>query len=144
MLWLMRSKMHATSPTLHRVAPAETISGDQRLNGRYPITLELQYKLLHKGRVEHLGVGRTLNISSGGVLFEADGLLPPTGPIELALSWPFLLEGICNLKLVMRGRIVRCDTGSRAIAVKAEYHEFHTAGVRAPKVRTIAAATAVS
>ena len=135
--------MHATSAALHRVAPAETHSGDQRLNGRYPITLDLQYKLLNKGRVEH-GVGRTLNISSGGVLFEADGFLPPTGPIELALSWPFLLEGICNLKLVMRGRIVRCDTSSRSIAVKAEYHEFHTAGVRSSKVRTMAAAASVS
>ena len=144
MLWIMMSKMHATSATLHPVAPAETHAGDQRLNGRYPITLELQYKLLNKGRVEHLGVGRTLNISSGGVLFQADGILPPTGPIELALTWPFLLEGICNLKLVMRGRVVRCDAGSRAIAVKAEYHEFHTAGVRSPKVRTMTAATAVS
>ena len=136
--------MHANSATLHQVAPAETHAGDQRLNGRYPITLELQYKLLNKGRVEHLGVGRTLNISSGGVLFQADGILPPTGPIELALTWPFLLEGICNLKLVMRGRVVRCDAGSRAIAVKAEYHEFHTAGVRSPKVRTMTASAAVS
>jgi hypothetical protein len=138
------SKMHATSASLDRVAPAEINSGDQRLSGRYPITLELQYKLLNKGRVEHLGVGRTLNISSGGVLFEADGLLPPTCPIELALNWPFLLEGICNLKLVMRGRIVRCDKSSRAIAVKAEYHEFHTAGVRSSKARTMTAAAAVS
>lgn len=32
------------------------------------VTLELQYKLLNKGRVEHLGIGRTLAISSGGVL----------------------------------------------------------------------------
>jgi hypothetical protein len=113
--------------------------GDQRINGRYPITLELQYKLLNKGRVERLGIGRTLNISSGGVLFEADTLLPTTGRIELALSWPVLLEGICNLKLVMRGRIVRCDTNSKAIAVKAEYREFHTSGVRSPRGRTMTA-----
>jgi hypothetical protein len=132
--------MQATSPSLRPVAPAETLSSDQRVNGRYPIILELQYKLLNKGRVEHLGAGRTLNISSGGVLFEADSLLHPTGSIELAMTWPFLLEGICNLKLVMRGRIVRCDTSSKAIAVKAEYHEFHTAGVRVAKVRTMTAA----
>jgi hypothetical protein len=111
----------------------ETRRGDRRANGRYPITLELQYKLANKGRVEHLGVGRTLNISSGGVLFEADALLPSTGPIVLALKWPFLLEGICNLKLVMRGRIVRSDAYPKVIAVKAEYHEFHIAGVRSPK-----------
>jgi hypothetical protein len=117
---------------------------DQRLNGRYPITLELQYKLLNKGRVEHLGIGKTLNISSGGVLFETDERLPSGGPIELSMSWPFLLEGVCNLKLVMRGRIVRYDANSKVIAVKAEYHEFRTAGVRAAKSRTMATNAAAS
>jgi len=142
----MRREMNAISDasaelsrTRRATVLSETHRGDQRVNERYPITLELQYKLLNKGRVEHLGIGRTLNISSGGVLFEADALLPATGPIELAMSWPFLLEGICNLKLVMRGRIVRCDTNSKVIAVRAEHHEFHTAGVRSPKGPTMVA-----
>jgi hypothetical protein len=117
------------SRTRRATGLVEMHRGDQRVNERYPIALELQYKLLNKGR-EHLGVGRTLNVSSGGVLFEADALLPATGPIELAMSWPFLLEEICKLKLVMRGRIVRCETNSKVIAVKAAYHEFHTAGIR--------------
>lgn len=111
--------------------------GDQRSNGRYPIALELQYRLLNKGRVQSLGSGKTLNISSGGVLFEADHLLPASGPIELAMSWPFLLEGVCGLKLVMRGRIVRSD--ARATAVKAEFHEFRTSGVRSPRCLAVTA-----
>ena len=113
--------------------------GDRRVNRRYPIALELQYKLLNRGPVEQQGVGRTRNISSGGVLFETDAILPTTGPIELAINWPFLLNGTCNLKLVMRGRIVRCGTNPKVIAVKAQYHEFHTAGVHAPKGLTMAA-----
>jgi hypothetical protein len=115
---------------------------EQRLNGRYPITLELQYKLLSKGRVERLGIGRTLNISSGGVLFESDDLLPAGGLIELAMKWPFLLEGICSLKLVMRGRIVRSDANSKAAAVKGEYHEFRTAGVAFAQGRALSSAGA--
>jgi len=107
------------------VSPAERPT-ERRSKRRYPIHLEVQYKLLKHRRVERLGGGRTLNISSGGVLFEADGLLNTTGPIELALSWPFLLHGSCNLKLVIRGRIVR--TNNRAIAIRAEFHEFRTAG----------------
>ena len=67
-------------------SPSEKAGSDQRLRGRYPIALELQYKLLNKGRVEYLGVGQTLNISSGGVLFEAAGLLPSSGPVELAIE----------------------------------------------------------
>jgi len=107
-------------------SPIEKAESDQRLRGRYPIALELQYKLLNKGRVERLGVGQTLNISSGGVLFEAAGLLPSSGPVELAISWPFLLDGAVKLKLVMSGHIVRND--AKAIAVKVEHHEFRTTG----------------
>ena len=119
--------------------PSEMGRGDRRVNGRYPITLELRYKLLNRRRVEHLGTGRTLNISSGGVLFETDQLLPQTGFIEVAIQWPVLLREVCSLKLVMRGRIVRCDRNSKVIAIKAKYHEFLTAGVRAPKGRTMTA-----
>jgi hypothetical protein len=114
-----------------RVVWESAVSGrDQRSRGRYPIILELQYKLLRGGRVARTGSGRTLNISSGGVLFKTDDLLPERGAVELAMKWPFLLEGSCGLKLVMRGRIVRCDSNARATAVRAESHEFRTAGMR--------------
>jgi len=110
---------------------------DQRLTGRYPISLEVQYRLIEKRQVGRLGFGRTLNISSGGVLFEPDHPLPADSEIELAMKWPFLLHGTCGLKLVMRGRIVRCDPNSTVTAVRAESHEFRTAGLRSTK--TIAA-----
>ncbi len=109
-------------------SPAEK-RNDRRSKRRYPIALEVQYKLMKHRRVERLGSGRTLNISSGGVLFESDGSLPTSGPIELALNWPFLLHGSCGLKLVIRGRIVR--TADNATAIRAEFHEFRTAGQRA-------------
>ncbi len=106
---------------------------DQRANGRYPIALEVHYKVLRGDRVDRVGSGRTLNISSGGVLVETDQLLPPTGFVELAIQWPFLLREVCSLKLVMRGRIVRRDYHTNATAVRAEFHEFRTAGIRPSK-----------
>jgi hypothetical protein len=118
------------SPALARAAGrlSETHQADQRLHQRYPITLKVEYKLLNRGRVERLGSGLTMNISSGGIFFEADDPLPTRGRVELAMEWPFLLEGVCALKLVMRGRIVRSDTNG--IAVQIARHEFRTAGVR--------------
>jgi hypothetical protein len=101
---------------------------DQRLSRRYPITLEIEYKLLRKGRVERLGLGKTLNVSSGGVLFETNEALPAGSSIELLMQWPFLLEGVCPLKLVIHGSIVRSD--SKRIAVRTKHHEFRTAGAR--------------
>jgi hypothetical protein len=105
-------------------AMPELHSKDRRSHNRYPITLQLQYKL-GTGRVR-LGFGQTINISSRGVLFEVEEELPNGGKIELALNWPFLLQGSCGLKLVMRGRIVRRERNR--IALKAQFHEFRTVG----------------
>jgi hypothetical protein len=104
---------------------------EQRSHQRYPIELEVEYRLLVKGHSEQLGAGKTRNISSGGVLFQVLGSRPATGSIEVMLSWPFLLEGICPLKLVMKGHIVRSDM--RGVAIRSNYHEFRTAGSRIPK-----------
>lgn len=108
----------------------EIVPREQRSHQRYPIRLEAEYKLVKKGQVEQ-GFGRTLNISSSGVFFEVTSPLPSSGQIELLLNWPFLLEGVCPLKLVMRGRIVRND--GRGVAIRFKHHEFRTAGARAPK-----------
>jgi hypothetical protein len=102
---------------------------DQRLSRRYPIALEIEYKLLRKGRVERLGLGKTLNVSSTGVLFQPTEPLPAGCSIELLMQWPFLLEGVCPLKLVINGNIVRSD--GKGVAVRTKHHEFRTAGARA-------------
>jgi hypothetical protein len=104
---------------------------DQRLHRRYPIELDVEFELLNKGRVELAGSARTLNISTGGVLFSTQHSLPAGGLIKLAINWPFLLEGVCRLKLVVRGRIVRSD-GQR-IAIQTKHHEFRTAGGRSSR-----------
>lgn len=111
----------------------QKVSPEQRSHQRYPIELEMEYRLLSKGRSEPVGSGKTRNISSRGVLFESPSSLPEGGSIEVLLSWPFLLEGVCPLRLVMRGRIVRNDP--RGVAIQSTYHEFRTAGSRQPKGR---------
>jgi len=121
----------SAAPSAARAAGrSQKVLAEQRSFHRYPIELEVEYRLLGKGRMEYSGSGKTCNISSGGVLFEALGA-PATGEIELMLNWPFLLEGVCPLRLVMRGRIVRSD--GHSIAIQANYHEFRTAGSRIPK-----------
>ena len=104
--------------------PAPGRRSDLRLHHRYPIALDLNYKVLQRGR-DFQGSGRTLNISSRGVLLETNSLLPPAArSIELAIKWPFLLEG-CPLKLVMRGYMVRRI--GKYVAVEADSYEIRTA-----------------
>jgi hypothetical protein len=110
----------------------ERLSSEQRSRQRYPIELEVEYRLL--GAKERRGSGRTRNISSNGVLFEVAEPLPVSGSIELMVRWPCLLEGVCPLKLVMKGRIVRSD--GKRVAIQSRQHEFRTAGlVRGAKIR---------
>jgi hypothetical protein len=123
----------------HTVRILESHHADQRSSRRYPIALEIEYKLLRKGRVERLGLGMTLNVSSSGVLFEAKESIPPGSSVELLMQWPFLLEGVCPLKLVIQGSVVRSD--GKGVAVRAKHHEFRTAGARSSmssnKVRSL-------
>jgi len=121
------------APALKRTAGSAEYRKDPRLHPRYPISLDLQYKILKGRHVEHFGDGRTLNISSGGVLFETSNF-PDLETcfeherVELAMEWPLLLRKMCAMKLVVRGHIVRRDSGK--LALKIEQHEFRTAGVK--------------
>src|SRR5579864_1825173 len=116
----------------HDVRFLEKRRVDQRVNRRYPISLEIEYKVLRKGRVERLGLGRTLNVSSGGVLFQATDELPAGSSVELLMQWPFLLEGVCPLKLVIHGSVVRSD--SKGVAIRNKHHELRTAGARSSRI----------
>jgi len=119
------------APAAVRTKIAASYNFEQRSHQRYPIALDLEYKLMPQGRAEKLGHGRTVNICSGGVLIETEDPLPADSPIEVLIHWPFLLAGVCPLKLVMRGRIVRND--DRGVAIQIVFHEFRTAGARASK-----------
>jgi hypothetical protein len=95
---------------------------ERRIHCRYPITLDVQYKLLATHSGEQIGIGKTVNVSSGGVLFEATDSLPARSPIELFIDWPLLKEGAHALKLVIYGRVIRSD--GQLAAVRVNRHEF--------------------
>jgi len=100
---------------------------ERRSHNRYPIRLELEYKLLNQ-RNERLGNGWTVNVSSNGILFHADDTLPTRTSIKLAIKWPILLDGESALKLHVGGTIIRSD--AKKAAVEIAYYEFRTVGAR--------------
>lgn len=99
---------------------------ERRANDRFPIERELRYKVLSK-RNEESGAGTTVNMSSGGLLFQTGKMLIPGKRVELAISWPAQLNNTCALKLVARGRIVRSHGGQTAVQI--QQYEFRTVGV---------------
>jgi hypothetical protein len=109
----------------------EGIAGDRRADRRYPIHLDLRWKLIHRKRVLDSGVGATLDLSSGGVQFESGRTLPEGSDMELSISWPVLLHNVAHMQLLVHGRIVRSKDGR--IAVRMIQHDFRTLGAPAPR-----------
>lgn len=99
-------------------------SSERRQADRFPLDREVRFRVLDRS-AEEAGVGRTLNMSSGGVLFATDQTLVPGRRVELSISWPAQLNDSCPLKLVARGRVVRTEESSAAIALSQ--YEFRTA-----------------
>jgi carbohydrate-selective porin OprB len=106
------------------VGPEQTQDSDRRRSDRFAIEREIRYRALNKRGGEEAGEGKTVNMSSSGVLFTAPQILRPGRRIELAISWPAQLNNKCALKLVARGRIVRFDNGLAAMEI--QQYEFRT------------------
>jgi hypothetical protein len=99
---------------------------ERRVADRFPIEREVRYKVLNKRNQNEEGTGRTINISSNGVLFTTDQILLPGKRLELSISWPAQLDNKCQLKLVARGRVARLEQGKAAIEI--QQYEFRTTG----------------
>ena len=99
---------------------------DRRKSDRFPIERDVRYKGTSKRAGADAGLGKTLNMSSSGLLFTTDEVLLPGRRVEVAVSWPAQLDNKCALKLVAQGKVVRCEQGKAAIEITQ--YEFRTAG----------------
>ncbi|MEO8593338.1 MAG: PilZ domain-containing protein [Candidatus Solibacter sp.] len=106
---------------------ADQIAGDRRQDRRYQLHLEVRWKLIRRRRVLDTGTGHTIDVSSGGLLFDAGRHLPEGLNVELSISWPVLLHNVAPMQLVASGKIVRCN--GRHIAMQTVAHEFRTMGI---------------
>jgi hypothetical protein len=93
-----------------------TENADRRSAVRFPIEQEVRYKVFNRNTIE-VGSGRTINMSSNGVLFTTERALAAGERLEVAVNWPAQLDHKCPLKLVTTGRVVRSDGDRAAIAI---------------------------
>jgi hypothetical protein len=119
--------------------PNEQIGGERRSDRRYEISLELRWKVLRRKRILDAGMGRTVDISSGGILFETGRKLPIGLKVQVSIAWPVLLHNSSPLQLTVAGRVVRSDNERAAIEIIQ--HEFRTLGVSPEQRSPISAST---
>jgi hypothetical protein len=95
---------------------------DRRGTSRFPVREDLRYRVVQSRTAKVSGVGSTLNMGSGGILFTTEDKLPLGLMVELSVNWPAMLDGICPLQFVATGRVVRSE--AQRAAVRIENYEF--------------------
>ena len=98
----------------------------QRLPRRYPIPFQLRYKATSRDGTLH-GFGQSRMISSKDIIFGPGDGLEPGMKAEIAVAWPFLLDGHIRLQLVLDATITHSE-GGRVEARIFSYH-FRTRGL---------------
>ena len=83
--------MHAADDWDETIQEFNTIAGDRRRDKRYELQLDVRWKLIRRRRLLESGEGRTLDVSSGGILFDAGRPLPAGLNVELSVTWPVML-----------------------------------------------------
>lgn len=79
-----------------RVSGAVFGVANRRATSRFPFEHEIRYCLVESRPAGKGSVGKTLNISSGGVLFTTTKRLPHGHRVEMAIHWPARLGGIAR------------------------------------------------
>jgi hypothetical protein len=114
------------------------MSIERRAKVRYPLELTVRYQTVD-GEAVVSGVGRTLNVSSSGILIVAENDVKEGSRLKVTLEWPSLLNGTTPLQLVTIGRVVR--RGPSSIAISLEHYQFRTMGRTAQLSMAVSAAS---
>ena len=97
---------------------------DRRTKSRFPLRLSVRYRTLSGGPAL-IGEGRTLNMSSCGLLIASEEAKFRAGArLQLTVDWPFLLHGTTPLQLIVSCRVTRCQP--EQFAVKMDQYQFKT------------------
>jgi hypothetical protein len=114
-----------------RVRQLSSGNSDRRVARRYPIRLRIKYSIVRRRRVLESGYGRTVNMSTGGLLIETHSRLPLGVGIQLFIDWPAAPRNGTALQLEVSGKTVRNDSNHTAISMT--HREFLLRSVEEPE-----------
>ena len=106
--------------------PAEA----ERVPGRYPVSLQLHYRVKSKPRPVE-GCGQTIMMSSQDIVFVPSDGLEPGMNAEIVLEWPPLLDARIRLQLVLKVAITGSQNGEAEGRILA--YDFRTRGAAEAK-----------
>ena len=113
---MQRIEQAPETQTSHGGSAFGPTTDDRRLDRRYPVTCPLEYMAVVEGSAI-CGLGFTVNISTGGVLFQAMNRLPHGLPIELFIAWPGSPNDVADVKVRVRAVTVRTEGDCTAVRI---------------------------
>jgi len=104
------------------------VDKERRIKLRFPLQLNVRYQAMGVAGLI-AGVGKTLNMSSTGILIACNSDISEGTRVSIVIEWPSLLNGTTPLHLATVGTVVRRQGYRHAIALDS--YQFRTAGRRA-------------
>ena len=97
---------------------------DRRSKARFPLRLSVRYRTL-SGGPSLVGAGRTVNMSSSGLLISSKQAPVRAGArLQIIVDWPALLHGITPLQLIAVCTVTRRLPAE--FAVEFDQYQFKT------------------
>jgi hypothetical protein len=106
----------------------EVLHGDRRVDRRYEFELPIRFEYVDGQSGPRAGSGATIDLSRGGVRFQSSDPPPVKANLQMRIAWPFLLQGVCPLELIVRGQVI--GSSERGIVLRMRSYEFRTCGER--------------
>ena len=91
---------------------------------RYSVRRDLRYWVVDRSPKSLGTSGRTLDISSSGILLSTQEWIHPGRVLVVSVDWPARLDGTCPLKFVATGTVVR--SAGHQLAMRIQRYEFRT------------------
>ena len=112
------------SQITQRVRLLNGLNPERRNSVRFPVNLDVRYRVVGlRGPAEN-GSGRTIDMSSSGLKFTADRPLSIGQTLDLSIDWPVLLGEGVQLQIVTSGVVVR--SAGAVTALRIGRHQFKT------------------
>jgi len=104
-------------PEIVENVQVESERKNRRAANRYDLDLPFDFRLFGRDQSVQEGSGRTLNMSSHGLLVSPDLRISKGQPIELFVHLPGQLEAAVGARLVILGHVLRSSQAGAAIKI---------------------------
>jgi uncharacterized protein YndB with AHSA1/START domain len=89
------------------------LSQETRKAVRFPVKARVVYKWVDQAGTQHLGKGRTLNVSENGALVSSVEAPPEGASLQLTLFLPPVSTNLPGVTVLMDSRVVRIEKSER-------------------------------